>query len=349
MDQKTMKAVVYHGPDDIRLDDVPVPQIIENDDAIIRVTTSTICGTDIHIQSGGLPAVQPGTIIGHEFCGEVVAVGPAVTNVNVGDQCAVSCVTSCGHCFYCRKGEYSQCVTGSWIFGYLIDGCQAEYVRVPHANIGVYKIPEGLDEDDVLFVGDILSTGYFGAEQAEIKPGDTVAVFGCGPVGMCAMATARLWGPACIIAVDTNEFRLETALKNGIADVAINPLKQNVVEEVKKLTEGRGADATIEAVGVTPTYNMAIDCVRPAGVVSIIGVFEKPQELKMDELWIKNIKIHMGLVKTDKIPQLIKLIKAGKINMKFLQTHRAKLTDIMNGYDIFGNKKDDCVKWVVTY
>ena len=347
MDQKTMKAVVYHGPNNISLDDVPVPTIIENDDAIVRVTTSTICGTDIHIQTGGLPAVKPGTIIGHEFCGEVVEIGPAVTTVKVGDRCAVSCVTACGHCFFCRLGEYSQCTTGSWIFGYLIDGCQAEYVRVPHANVGLYLIPEGLEDEDVLFVGDILSTGYFGAEKAEIKPGDTVAVFGAGPVGMCAMATARLWGPACIIAVDTNEFRLETALKEGIADVALNPAKCDVVAEIKKLTGGLGADSTIEAVGITPTYNMAIDCVRNAGVVSLVGVFEKPQELKMNELWIKNIKVHMGLVKTTCIPALIKLIKAGKINMRFLQTHHAALGDIITGYDIFGNKKDNCIKWIV--
>ena len=349
MDQKTMKAVVYHGPNNISLDDVPVPQIIESDDVIVKVTTSTICGTDIHIQSGGLPAVQPGTIIGHEFCGEVVEVGPAVTAVQVGDRCAVSCVTSCGTCYYCRKGEYSHCTTGSWIFGYLINGCQAEYVRVPHGNMGLYKIPEGLTDDDVLFVGDILSTGFFGAEKAEIKPGDTVAVFGAGPVGMCAMATARLWGPACVIAVDTNEFRLETALKQGIADVALNPAKCDVVAEIKKLTEGRGADATIEAVGIKPTYDMALACVRDAGVVSVVGVFEKPQELAMNELWIRNIKVHMGLVKTDQIPALIRLIKAGKIDMKFLQTHRAPLSDILTGYDIFGNKKDNCLKWIVTY
>ena len=347
MEQKTMKAIVYHGPGKISLDDVPVPQLIESDDIIVKVTTSTICGTDIHIQHGGLPAVQPGTILGHEFCGEVVEAGPSVTNVKVGDKCAISCVTSCGHCFFCRKGEYSHCTTGSWIFGYLINGCQAEYVRVPHANMGVYVIPEGLEDEDVLFVGDILSTGYFGAEKAEIKPGDVVAVFGSGPVGMCAMATARLWGPALIIAVDLDDFRLETALKNGVADVALNPSKCNVKEEILKLTEGRGADSTIEAVGVKPTYEMAIDCVRNAGVVSLIGVFEKPQELKMNELWIRNIKLHMGLVKTDCIPALIRLIQNKKIDMRFLQTHKAPLGDIMQGYDIFGGKKDNCIKWIV--
>ena len=197
----TMKALVYRGPEKIGLEDVPVPKIIEPDDAIVRVTTSTICGTDIHIWHGGMPEVEPGRIIGHEFVGEVVEVGPAVRNAKVGDKVAVSCVTQCGECFYCVRGIYSHCTTGSWIFGYMIDGCQAEYVRVPHANLGMFSIPEGLTEEDVLFVGDILSTGYFGAEQAHIQPGDTVAVMGSGPVGMCAMATARLWGPARIVAV----------------------------------------------------------------------------------------------------------------------------------------------------
>ena len=347
MNQKTMKAVVYHGPGNISLDEVPVPQIIKNDDIIVKVTTSTICGTDIHIRAGGVPTVKPGTVLGHEFCGVVVEAGSGVTEVKIGDRCAISCVTCCGHCFYCRKGEFSHCTTGSWQFGHLINGCQAEYVRVPHANMGVYKIPEGLVDEDVLFVGDILSTGYFGAERAEITPGDTVAVFGSGPVGMCAMAAARLWGPACIVAVDLDDFRLQTALKQGIADVAFNPSKCNVKEEILKLTEGRGADATIEAVGVAPTYEMALDCVRYAGVVSLIGVYEKPQELKMNELWIKNIKLSMGLVKTDCIPALIRLIKSGKINMRFLETHSAPLADILKGYEIFGAKKDSCIKWLV--
>ena len=342
-----MKAVVYHGPDKISLDNVPVPQLIENDDIIVKVTTSTICGTDIHIRAGGVPTVKPGTVLGHEFCGIVVEAGSGVNNVKIGDRCAISCVTCCGHCFFCRKGEFSHCTTGSWQFGHLIDGCQAEYVRVPHANMGVYKIPEGLKDEDVLFVGDILSTGYFGAERAEIKPGDTVVVFGSGPVGMCAMAAARLWGPATIVAVDLEDFRLQTALKQGIADVALNPSKCNVKEEILKLTEGRGADSTIEAVGVAATYNMSLDCVRYAGVVSLIGVYEKPQELKMNELWIKNIKLSMGLVKTDCIPALIRLIQNKKIDMRFLQTHSAPLSDILRGYDIFGAKKDNCIKWLV--
>lgn len=344
----TMKALVYRGPEKIGLEDVPVPKIIEPDDAIVRVTTSTICGTDIHIWHGGMPEVEPGRIIGHEFVGEVVEVGPAVRNNKVGDKVAVSCVTQCGECFYCIRGVYSHCTTGSWIFGYMIDGCQAEYVRVPHANLGMFKIPDGLTEEDVLFVGDILSTGCFGAENAKIEYGDTVAVMGCGPVGMCAMATSRLWGPSKIIAVDINQERLDAAVKVGIADVGVNPLNGDAVEQIKAMTGGMGADRTIEANGFKATYDMAIDAVRPGGNVSFIGVFEKPQELAMNTLWIKNITLSMGLVNANRIPELIKLIQAGKIDTNFLITHRAPLNDIIKGYDIFGGKKDNCLKWVVT-
>ena len=348
MSQSTMKAVVYHGPGKISLDDVPVPKIINPDDAILRVTTSTICGTDIHIQAGGVPAVKPGTIIGHEFCGEIVEMGPNVHGFNIGDRVAVSCVTQCGECFYCLRQEYSHCTTGSWIFGHLIDGCQAEFVRVPHANLGMHKIPADLTEEDLLFIGDILSTGYFGAERGRIQPGDTVAVMGSGPVGMCAMATARLWGPSQIIAVDSNAHRLSVAKKQGIADVTLNPIEVDVVAKIMELTDGRGADVTIEAVGIEPTFSLALNSVRPGGNVSVIGVFEKPIEVKMNELWIKNINISMGLVQANHLPLLIDLINKGKIDMRFLQTHHAPLNDIMKGYDVFGNKKDNCLKWVVT-
>lgn len=347
--KETMKALVYHGPGKISLDEVPVPKIIEPDDAIVRVTTSTICGTDIHIWHGGLPEVTPPRILGHEFCGEIVEAGPAVRNVKVGDRCAISCVTQCGECFYCRTQTYSHCDTGSWIFGYMIDGCQAEYVRVPHANLGCYVIPDNLTDEDVLLVGDILSTGYMGVENARIQPGDVIAVMGSGPVGMCAMATARLWGPSRIIAVDTIQSRLDFAVKNGWADVGLNPNDCDIIEEIKKLSHGRGADACIEAVGVTPTMKYALDAVRPGGNVSVIGVFEKPFELEMNKLWIKNINISMGLVNANRIPQLIDLIAAGKINMKPLITHRAPLDDILTGYDVFGGKKDNCIKWVINY
>ncbi|MDD4171535.1 MAG: zinc-binding dehydrogenase, partial [Syntrophomonas sp.] len=209
-------------------------------------------------------------------------------------------------------------------------------------------IPDGLTEEDVLFVGDILSTGCFGAENAKIEYGDTVAVMGCGPVGMCAMTTARLWGPSKIIAVDINQERLDFAVKNGIADVGLNPLKVNTGDVIREMTDGRGADATIEANGFKPTFDMAVDAVRAGGRVSLIGVFEKPQELAMNTLWTKNISINMGLVNANRIPELIKLIQSGKINTNFLCTHRAPLNDIVKGYDVFGNKKDNCLKWLVT-
>lgn len=344
----TMKALVYNGPNKIALEDIPLPKIIEPDDAIVRITKSTICGTDIHIWHGGMPEVQAPRVLGHEFVGEVVEVGPAVRNSKVGDKVAVSCVTQCGECFYCVRGTYSHCDTGSWIFGYMIDGCQAEYVRVPHANLGMFKIPDGLSEEDVLFVGDILSTGYMGSENASIEPGDTVAVMGSGPVGMCAMATARLWGPSQIIAVDMDQSRLDRAIKHGIADIGLNPSNVNVPEAIKELTKGRGADRTIEAVGVKGTFELALNSVRAGGNVSILGVFEQPQTLAMNELWIKNITIRMGLVNANRIPELINLIRVGKINMNYLITHRAPLNEILKGYDVFSGKKDNCLKWVIT-
>ncbi|MDI9441709.1 MAG: alcohol dehydrogenase [Bacillota bacterium] len=341
---ETMKAFVYHGPENMSLDQVPKPKILKPTDAIVKVTTSTICGTDKHIRHGGLPEVEPGRIIGHEFCGIVEEVGPAVTKFKKGDRVAVSCVTQCMNCFYCRRGMYSQCVDGSWIFGYMIDGCQADYVRVPYADSGMYIIPEGLTDEDVIFVGDILSTGYYGAEMGRIQPGDTVAVFGSGPVGMCAMATARLWGPANIIAVDIDDSRLEFAQKNGWADMGLNPNKVDVPQAIKDLTEGRGADVTIEANGFEPTFKGALDSVRPGGTVSVIGVFETPQTVPMNKLWIKNITITMGLVNANRIPELINLIKAGKINMKPLITHSLPLSEVAEAYDIFEERRDNAIK-----
>lgn len=341
---ETMKAFVYHGPEKMSLDEVPKPTIIEPTDAIIKVTTSTICGTDKHIRHGGMPDVEPGRIIGHEFCGIVEEVGPSVKNFKKGDKVAVSCVTQCMECFYCRRGMYSQCTTGSWIFGYMIDGCQADYVRVPYADSGLFLIPDGLTDEDVLFVGDILSTGYFGAENGNIKPGDTVAVFGSGPVGMCAMAAARLWGPARIVAVDIDDSRLEFAKENGWADYGLNPEKVDVVQALKDMTYGRGADVTIEANGFEPTFKAAIDGVRPGGTVSVIGVFEEPQLVEMNKLWIKNIAIKMGLLNANRIPELIELIKEGKIDMKPLITHTIPLSQVAEGYDIFEERHDNAIK-----
>lgn len=237
-----MKALCYYGKDDIRLLDKPIPQIEKEDDIIVKVTLSTICASDVHIKDGHLPLVKPGTALGHEFVGEVVEVGPAVTHVKIGDRVSCNAITSCGQCWYCKRGMVTHCENGGWFLGYMEDGCQAEYVRQRFANNGfnVVKIPDNLSDRDALFVGDILHTGYYGAEIGNIKPGDTVVVYGAGPVGMCAMMTARLFGPAKIIAVDVNEDRLAVALKNKAADLALNPAKDDVIQRVKDLTHGRG-------------------------------------------------------------------------------------------------------------
>lgn len=346
----TMKALVYHGPEKISLDDVQEPKMKAPTDAIVKVTLSTICGSDIHIWHGGMKEVEYPKILGHEFVGEIVELGDEVKGFKVGDRVAVSCLAYCGECFFCKEGFYAHCTEPTCgCFGvHTPEGCQTEFVLLPYAQNCMYKIPESLTEEDVLFVGDILSTGYYGAERAKIEPGDTVAVIGSGPVGMCAMTTARLFGPSEIIAVDMNQGRLDAALKAGIADRALNPKDVDVAATIKELTEGRGADRTIEAVGAAPTLDLALNSVRSGGIVSTIGVYEKPFELHLEWMWYLNIYLSMGFVPMNRVPQLIKLIEKGKINTNFLITHRAPLNDILKGYDIFGSKKDNCLKWVVT-
>lgn len=349
-----MKALVYNGPNDITLTDVPMPTIKEPTDAILKVTSSAICGSDIHILQGHVASIQPGTTIGHEFCGEVVELGSQVAGFKVGDKVAVSCIVHCGHCFYCLNGNPENCsyakglgYDNSMLFGNYIDGAQAEYVRVPLAATGMYLIPEGLTDEDVLFVGDILSTGYYGVQKAGVGNGDYVVVIGAGPVGLCTMASARLFGPAKIIAVDLEQNRLDAALANGVADVAINSGKTDPLQKIMELTNGRGADAVIEAIGLPVTFKMALDAVRVGGKVATIGVFAQPVELPMHLMLTKNLSVSWGLVPADNIPTLIRLIENGKLDLRFLITHSAPLNDIIKGYDIFGNKKEGCIKWVV--
>lgn len=350
MKQEIMKALVYHAPGKISLDDVPVPKIVQPTDAIVRVTLSTICGSDIHIIAGHTPVKYP-KIMGHEFCGEIVELGSAVKNLKIGEKVAVSCISSCGECYYCKMGQHVHCTDpDSACFGTEgnLDGCQAEFIRVPHASYCTYKIPDGFSEEDMLFVGDILSTGYFAAENASIQPGDTVLIIGAGPVGMCAATCARLWGPAKIIISDLIQSRVDVSLKEGIADVGLNPKNEDVVKIIRELTEGRGSDRVIEAVGLEETLTTALEAVRVNGNVSTIGVYAESVSLQLQKLWSKTVTLRWGFVPVDHMPELIKLIQEGKINIQFLMTHRAPLNDIVKGYDIFGNKKDGCLKWVVT-
>lgn len=352
MTQKTMKALVFHGPEDLRLEDVPVPEILSPDDAIVKVTLSTICGSDLHIKGGHVPAAGPGMIIGHEFVGEVIETGSMVnpSTLRPGDRVASACSVSCGVCYYCQRGETGHCVENIGYFGCIqsLDGCQAEYIRVPHAMNVLHKLPVGVSDEDALFVGDILSTGYFGAENGNIQPGDVVAVMGCGPVGMCTLACAQLFGPSLVIAVDTVDSRLEAALQNGICDIALNPLKDDVIESIRRLTNGRGADVTIEAAGAKPTYDMAFEAVRPAGQVSAVGFLGSEYTMDMSELWMKNIGFKQGMVNVNNIPKLLYLIRYKRLDLKFMITHKKPLNDVLEGYDVFGNKKDGCIKWAIT-
>lgn len=347
MEQTKMKALVYTKKDGISLKDVPVPQLLTPTDAIVKVDFSTICGSDIHIAHGGLP-VKDGLVIGHEFVGTVVEVGDAVKKLQTGDMVAANCITTCGECYYCRHGYTNHCENGGWMFGYTIDGCQAEYVRVPYADNGLYKIPSDVPERSLLFVGDILSTGFFGAERGDIRPGDTVVVIGGGPVGMCTMASARLFGPSNIIAIDTVDSRLEMAKNEGIADVTINSAKTDPIEVVHSLTNGRGADVVIECAGVKPTFDLSWQIARPNGTVSIVALYGQEQTLPLQIMAGKNLTIRSGWVDSIHMEELINLIKNKKLNMDFLITHEAPLNDIVKGYDVFGNKKDNCIKWLVT-
>lgn len=350
-----MKVLVYKEPGKIALEDAPVPSITQPTDVILKVTLSTICGSDIHIVAGHTPVKYP-KIVGHEFCGEVVEAGANVKTLGVGDKVAASCIAYCGECFNCKNGHHVHCTGGdAACYGTQgdLDGAQAEFIRVPHADKCLFKIPEGRTEEDMLFVGDILSTGYFAAEQANIKPGDSILIVGAGPVGMCAAMTAKLWGPSQIIMVDEIQSRLDVCKAQGLADTIIckhvdKDSMGGIIEQVFGLTGGRGADRAIEAIGFEETLSLALDAARVGGNVSTIGVFPAPVTLQLQYLWQKALTLTWGFVPVDRMPELMTLIDKGVIDTKFLMTHRAPLNDIEKGYDIFGNKRDGCLKWVIT-
>ena len=275
MEQKTMNALVFQKIGKLGLEKRPVPVIEEPTDAIVRVTRSTICTSDLHIRNGAVPRAREGVILGHEFAGEIVETGSQVKILKPGDRVAANCETICGECWYCRRGFVNNCEKGGWMLGCTIDGCQAEYVRVPLADTSLYKIPEGLTEEQALFTGDILSSGYWGAKLCEIKPGDTVAVIGAGPVGMCAVQSAAYLGAGQVILIDLNEERLKTARENRLADEYLTVMGKEAAEAVKRLTEGRGADSVIEAAGTKDSFTLAWEAARPNAVVALVAMYEE--------------------------------------------------------------------------
>ena len=332
-----MRALVYHGPGDKAWEEVPKPEITADTDAIVRVDAATICGTDLHILKGDVPAVTDGRILGHEAVGTVEAVGGGVKTVAVGDRVLVSCITTCGTCRYCREGHSGQCLGGGgWILGHKIDGTQAEYVRVPFADLSTYAVPDGAADEQILMLADILPTGYeVGVLNGSVRPGDVVAIVGSGPIGLSAITGARLFSPSHIVAIDVADARLEAAKQFG-ADIAVNNYREDPVAVVRSLTHGLGADVAIEAVGVPATFELAVRLARPGGRIANIGVHGEPAILHLEEQWIRNITITTGLVDAYSTGTLLRLLTSHHIDASRFITHRFALDEFDQAYDVFG-------------
>ena len=345
----TMKALVYHGPGKCVWEDKPRPAIQAPTDAIVRITTSTICGTDLHILKGDLPAVIDGRILGHEGIGIVEQVGAGVSEFHVGEKVIISCVTACLKCDICRKGMYSHCRHGGWILGYTIDGTQAEYVRIPQADGSLYKFPADGDEEAMVMLSDILPTGFeCGVLNGQVKPGDKVAIVGAGPVGLAVLLTAQFYSPAAIFMIDLDDKRLAVAKTFG-ATTLINSTDGHAAHNIMELTEGAGVDVAIEAVGLPATFAICQAIVAAGGRIANVGVHGKPVELHMEKLWDRNISLTTRLVDTVTTPMLLKVVRSGKLQPSKLVTHRFAMNDIMKAYDTFGNAaKEGALKVVLT-
>lgn len=341
--ESDMKALVYHGPGKKSWEDVPDAVIEDSTDVVVKVDTTTICGTDLHILSGDVAAVTEGRILGHEAVGTVTQVGDAVTSFSVGDRVLVPAVTKCGRCAYCQSGMPSHCQTVGgvgWILGHLIDGTQAEFVRVPYADTSLYAVPDDISNEQAIFLADSLPTGYeVGVLAGKVRPGSTVAVVGAGAVGLAAILTTGLWGAARTIAIDSNKFRLEKALEFGATDVVeVGP---GTVADVIALTDGLGVDVAIEAVGYPETLLTAASLVRPGGTIANVGVHGTPVELPMQDLWIQNLTLTMGLVDTVSIPTLLKMVGTGRIRSELMGTHSFTFDEFDRAYDTFTHAADN--------
>ena len=336
-----MKALIYHGPGKRAWEDAPNPKMKDATDAIVRVDTTTICGTDLHILKGDVPAVTDGRILGHEGVGTITEVGSAVKGLKVGDRVIISCVSACGSCAYCHQQLPSHCLNPEgasgigWILGHLIDGTQAEFVRVPFADNSLHKLPAGVSDEAAISLSDILPTGFeIGVRNGRTKPGDVVAVVGAGPIGLSVIMAAGLYGPSRIIAIDLDENRLTLAKTFGATD-SVNNGAANWRDQVMKMTDGLGVDVAIEAVGIPATFDMCVSLIRPGGTVANVGVHGKSVELKLQDLWIHDATITTGLVSATTTPMLLKLVAQGKLSPEKFVTHRFKLHQMMEAYDTF--------------
>lgn len=344
-----MKALVYHGPGKKTWEEKPKPSILETSDAIVKISKTTICGTDLHILKGDVPGVTDGRILGHEGVGIIEEVGSAVTNFKKGDHVLISCISSCGNCTYCKRGMYSHCDKGGWILGHLIDGTQAEYARIPFADNSLYAIPSGSDEEALVMLSDILPTGFeCGVLNGQVKPGDTVAIVGAGPIGLAALLTAQFYSPSAIIMIDIDDNRLAVSKTFGATET-INSSKDDAVQRVKELTGQIGVDTAIEAVGISETFELCQSIIAPGGHIANIGVHGKSVVLHLETLWSKNISITTRLVDTITTPLLLRTVQSKKIDPRQLITHHFRLADIIRAYDTFQHAdREKALKVILT-
>lgn len=346
--KKVMKGLVYGGPGKIEYKDVPYPSIEKPTDALVKIVKTTICGTDLGILDGKTPTAKPGTTLGHEGIGVIEETGSSVRNFKKGDLVIISCITADGSCEYCKKQLYSHCEDGGWILGHLINGTQAEYVRIPHADNSLHAAPEGVNQDALVMLSDILPTGHeIGVIDGRVKPGDTIAIIGAGPIGMAALLTAQFYSPAKIYMVDLDDNRLKLAKKLGATDI-INSGTEDAAKIIMSETKD-GVDVAMEAVGVPATFDVCQKIIRPGGHIANIGVHGKSVDLQLQDLWIRNITITMGLVNTNTTPMLLKTVASGKMKPEEMVTHHFELAEIMQAYEVFGDAgKQKALKIILT-
>lgn len=343
-----MKALVYYGEHNIALEDRPKPTIQKPTDVVVKMLKTTICGTDLGIYNGKNPEIESGRILGHEGVGIIEEIGDSVSQFKVGDKVLISCITSCGSCSYCKKQLYSHCKDGGWILGYMIDGVQAEYARIPHADNSLHKIPETIEDDVAVLLSDILPTGHeIGVQYGDVKPGDEIAIIGAGPVGMSALLTAQFYSPSKIIMIDLDENRLALALELGATHV-VNSEKTSAVEAIKAIVGEEGVDVAIEAVGYPATWDICQKIVKPGGHLANVGVHGKKVDFEIEKLWIKNLTITTGLVNTNTTPMLLKAAATNKLPLKKMITHHFKLSELEHAYQVFLNgAKEKALKIII--
>ncbi|MFD1163927.1 zinc-dependent alcohol dehydrogenase family protein [Hwangdonia seohaensis] len=344
-----MKALVYYGDHNIALEERPKPTIIKPTDVIVKVLKTTICGTDIGIYKGKNPEIESGRILGHEGVGIIEDVGDSVTRFKKGDKVLISCVTSCGSCKYCKKQLYAHCTDGGWILGYMIDGVQAEYVRIPHADNSLHRIPESISDDIAVLLSDIMPTGHeIGTQYGNVKPGDDIAIVGAGPIGMSVLLTALFYSPSKIIMIDLDENRLKLAKELG-ATHTINSGTTNVEKAVKEIVGKEGVDVAIEAVGIPQTWDMCQKIVKPGAHIANVGVHGTKVDFNIEKLWIKNLTITTGLVNTNTTPMLLKTTAANNSHLKKMITHHFPLSELEHAYQVFLNgAKEKAMKIIIT-